>query len=204
MSMGCAGGGCPPARPVRGAARKRGTFVKRLALALALLAVPLLAIDAGAGTLPADVPALGYSPRHLDRTVDPRQDFYRYAAGTWLTTTEIGPSDADVGSFTLLARRLDSQLLAQVKDAAAATDAPPGSPRRQVGDFYRAAMDTARRDALGLQPLAADLQRIAMAGDTPADVAGAPLLHLDAFHQAFGTRPGDPMWRDPAQRVVIW
>jgi putative endopeptidase len=34
--------------------------------------------------------------------------------------------------------------------------------------------------------------------------AVAPLLHLDAFHQAFGTRPGDPMWRDPKQRVVIW
>ena len=30
------------------------------------------------------------------------------------------------------------------------------------------------------------------------------LLHLDAFHEAFGTRPGDPMWRDPQQRVVIW
>ncbi|NLZ41794.1 MAG: M13 family metallopeptidase, partial [Comamonadaceae bacterium] len=34
--------------------------------------------------------------------------------------------------------------------------------------------------------------------------AVAPLLHLDAFHEAFGTRPGDPMWRDPKQRVVIW
>jgi putative endopeptidase len=33
--------------------------------------------------------------------------------------------------------------------------------------------------------------------------AVAPLLHLDAFHQAFGSRPGDPMWRDPTQRVVI-
>jgi putative endopeptidase len=32
----------------------------------------------------------------------------------------------------------------------------------------------------------------------------APLLHLDAFHQAFGTRPGDPMWRAPKERVVIW
>jgi putative endopeptidase len=34
--------------------------------------------------------------------------------------------------------------------------------------------------------------------------AVAPLLHLDAFHDAFGTRPGDAMWRDPTQRVVIW
>jgi putative endopeptidase len=29
-------------------------------------------------------------------------------------------------------------------------------------------------------------------------------MHLDAFHEAFGTRPGDAMWRDPVQRVVIW
>jgi putative endopeptidase len=34
--------------------------------------------------------------------------------------------------------------------------------------------------------------------------AVAPLLHLDAFHEAFGTRPGDAMWRDPKQRIVIW
>ena len=32
----------------------------------------------------------------------------------------------------------------------------------------------------------------------------APLMNLDAFHQAFGTRPGDAMWRKPADRVRIW
>jgi len=31
-----------------------------------------------------------------------------------------------------------------------------------------------------------------------------PLLHLDAFHKAFGTRPGDAMWRAPAMRMRIW
>jgi hypothetical protein len=31
-----------------------------------------------------------------------------------------------------------------------------------------------------------------------------PLLNLDAFHQAFGTRPGDAMWRAPQERVRIW
>jgi predicted metalloendopeptidase len=32
----------------------------------------------------------------------------------------------------------------------------------------------------------------------------APLMNLDAFHQAFGTRPGDAMWRKPTDRVRIW
>ena len=31
-----------------------------------------------------------------------------------------------------------------------------------------------------------------------------PLLNLDAFHKAFKTRPGDAMWRAPADRVRIW
>jgi putative endopeptidase len=28
--------------------------------------------------------------------------------------------------------------------------------------------------------------------------------NLDAFHKAFGTKPGDGMWLDPEERVVIW
>ena len=122
-----------------------------------------------AGSFLTDVPALGYSPQNMDRSVDPRQDFYRYAAGNWLKKTEIAPSDPDVGGFTLLAHNLDRQLLTLIKAAAAATDAPKGSPRQQVGDYYKAAMDHARRDALGLKPLEADMQRIAAADGTPAD-----------------------------------
>jgi putative endopeptidase len=34
--------------------------------------------------------------------------------------------------------------------------------------------------------------------------AVAPLVNLDAFHKAFGTRKGDPMWRAPNKRVRIW
>ncbi len=30
------------------------------------------------------------------------------------------------------------------------------------------------------------------------------LRHIDRFHDAFGTKPGDPMWLDPAERVRIW
>ena len=31
-----------------------------------------------------------------------------------------------------------------------------------------------------------------------------PLRNMDAFHKAFGTKPGDPMWLPPAQRARIW
>lgn len=143
--------------------------MKRLLPTLALAVLGCVGQPAWSGSTPADVPALGYSPDSMDRSVDPRQDFYRYAAGNWLRRTEIAPSDSDVGGFTQLARQLDGQLLQLIRQVAAAPAAPKGSPQQQVADFYKAAMDSTRRNALGLQPLAADLQRIAAAHGTPAD-----------------------------------
>lgn len=31
-----------------------------------------------------------------------------------------------------------------------------------------------------------------------------PLSNMPEFHQAFGTQPGDAMWRDPQDRIEIW
>lgn len=153
-----------------------------------------------AGTVPDDVPALGYSPANMDIQVSPRQDFYRYAAGNWLKQTEIAPSDPDVGSFKLLAHNLDEQLLTLIKSAAA-TEAAKDSPRQQVGDYFKAAMDNARRDALGLKPLEPDMQLIAAAGSTPADygrlaarlqvaVGGSPLIMVGGMPDAKDSSTG--------------
>jgi putative endopeptidase len=156
-------------------------IVNRRQLAIALLLLGSVGQPAWSGTFPSDVSSLGYSPQNMDRSVNPRQDFYRYAAGNWLRKTEIAPSDPDVGGFTLLAHQLDTQLLALIKDAAAASDLPKGSPRQQVGDFYKAAMDSHRRAAVGLQPLQADLQRVAAATGTPADYGALSARVQDAY-----------------------
>ena len=34
--------------------------------------------------------------------------------------------------------------------------------------------------------------------------ATQPLRNTDAFHEAFGTRPGDAMYLPPEERVVVW
>ncbi|MCZ8253653.1 MAG: M13 family metallopeptidase [Hylemonella sp.] len=133
---------------------------------MGLLAGTLLVLASSPQAQPA-APELGYSAAHMDRSISPRKDFYRYANGAWLRSTQIPPSEADVGGFTQLAANLDQKLSALIHEAAA-SKAPRGSPRQQIGDYYRAAMDTARLDALGLQPLAADLQRLE-AINTPAE-----------------------------------
>lgn len=155
--------------------------MKSSCLALVCLALCALTQQASSGAAPSDVPGLGYSPANMDPNIDPRQDFYRFAAGGWLKRTEIAPSDPDVGGFTQLAQQLDRQLLALIAEASTAAGAPKGSPRQQVGDFYKAAMDLERRRALGLSPIAADLKQVAQSKGTPADYGSSSGLLQDRY-----------------------
>ncbi|MFO1313048.1 MAG: M13 family metallopeptidase [Burkholderiales bacterium] len=135
----------------------------RHACALALAcSVALATTIAAPGRAAAKEPVLGYSPDNMDTRADPRRDFYRYAVGNWLDRTAIPASEPDIGAFNQLEINLDRQLVGLIKDAAAAS-AAPGSPRQQIGDYWRSAMDLARLDKLGLEPLQPDLDRIATA-----------------------------------------
>lgn len=138
-----------------------------LLVSLIATGISTAALTAGAATEgPALESRLGYSVENMDKRISPRDDFYRYANGNWLKRSTIPASEPDLGGFTGLAANLDVQLLKLIKDAATSV-APAGSPKQQVGDYYRAAMDTARLDALGLQPLQADLDRLSDS-DSPA------------------------------------
>ena len=128
--------------------------------ALGLYGAALATAVAAPGGAAAKEAVLGYSPANMDKRVSPRQDFYRYAVGNWLDRTGIPASEPDIGAFNQLEINLDRQLLKLIKDAAAA-NAAPGSPRQQIGDYWRAAMDLKRLDELGIKPLQDDLDRIA-------------------------------------------
>ncbi len=41
----------------------------------------------------------------------------------------------------------------------------------------------------------------ARAGPVPGNI---PLTNIQAFYEAFDVKPGDKMYRDPANRVKIW
>jgi putative endopeptidase len=137
-----------------------------------------------AGSFPTDVPALGYSLKNMDQTVDPRQDFLRYAAGTWLKKTEIAPTDPGVGGFRLLFHNLSDQLVDLVRKAAEAPAENRDRVQQQVGDFYRAAMDTQRLDAIGLKPIEGYLKSI----DQLHDANGLGKL-VGQIQLGFGSSP---------------
>ena len=126
-----------------------------------------------------DTGNLGFSITNIDASADPKQDFYRFAAGGWLDQAVIPETESQVNGYTQLTRRVNEQIMTLLQNASeASADAPRGSVEQQVGDFYAAAMDTERLEALGMTPLQPELERIDAVA-VPADLA-ATLAHLVA------------------------
>ena len=141
------------------------------------LALGFLVVALTAGTSAQDrvtkVP--GIDTAGMDVSVRPQDDFFRYVNGKWVDDTEIPPDQSTHGSFAILRTEAQTAVRAIIEEEARAPSAP-GSLAQKVGDFYKTYMDTAQRDALGIAPLKAELDRIATiktAKDLPAAFARA-------------------------------
>lgn len=107
----------------------------------------------------AEIGEWGFDLDGMDTTVDPGNDFFRYANGEWLDTTEIPADLSNYGMFTELALEAEQQVQAIIVELAE-TGGEAGSPEQQVGDLYASWMNTEALDARGLeaiQPLMAEI-----------------------------------------------
>ena len=124
-----------------------------------------------AATAPASAQQLGVDLAAMDRSVRPQDDFYRFVNGVWLETTEIPGDRSNYGTFTELADRAELALRAIVEEASDQA-AAAGSERAKIGALYRSFMDTTRIEALGIEPVRPELDRIA-AIDSPDELTAA-------------------------------
>ncbi|HSA82088.1 MAG TPA: M13 family metallopeptidase [Geminicoccaceae bacterium] len=139
-------------------------------LAIGLVSGAALASSISSGSLAQDareLPPLGpddlmFSVENMDLSVDPADDFYRFAAGGWLATVKRPEDLAAYGFSVVQQERIKATMMALLPQTAEqALTAPKGSVTQIVGDFYTAYMDTERRDARGIEPLRDELDRIA-------------------------------------------
>ena len=110
-------------------------------------------------------------PSTFDPDVRIQDDLFRHVNGPWLRDAPIDPDRATAGAFVGLAddaEKLVRTIIEGCRDAVEAGSAE--GEARQIGDLYASFMDTDRIDALGTEPLAADLQRIDGISDVPTFV----------------------------------
>ncbi|MFL5492934.1 MAG: M13 family peptidase, partial [Gemmatimonadales bacterium] len=103
----------------------------------------------------------------MDTTVQPGDSFYQYANGTWLKQTEI-PADRSSWSPDAVLSELTDRRTADLIREVAKSDAPAGSDRRKIRDYYASFMDTTSIEEKGLTPLKPALDSIAALADRKA------------------------------------
>jgi putative endopeptidase len=109
----------------------------------------------------ADARKLGFDVKNMDPRVRPQDDFYKHVNGGWLQNTQMPADRPRYGAFIELAEKSEAALKVIIEEAAANKARKPGSDEQKVGDLYLSFMDTQRIDSLGLEPVRADLQRVA-------------------------------------------
>ena len=104
-------------------------------------------------------PASGLELSSLDKSVEPAQDFYRYANGGWLKRNVMPPEVPEWGRIDRLSQE-NHQDLYEIVVKSSISHAAKGSLEQQLGDFYVSGTDTYRLDLQGIQPLQHDLTQI--------------------------------------------
>lgn len=95
----------------------------------------------------------GFNLAGRDTSVNPGDDFFRYAGGLAFDQIQIPSDRTSYGSFALLRELSDNRMMALVEGLAARNDLTPGSDEAKIRDAYRSYMDEARIEALDDQPL---------------------------------------------------
>jgi predicted metalloendopeptidase len=133
--------------------------------AAALTLIPVSFRSPASGPAPTG-PIQGLDIAGIDRTVTPGDDFFAFANGAWLKSTEIPPDRSSWGvgeQLTELTAKRNAELIRNAGASAAA-----GTEARKIGDYYASFMDEAAIEKRGLKPLESGLRSI----DTIRDRAG--------------------------------
>ncbi len=109
---------------------------------------------------------LGVEVKNFDTHVRPQDDFYKYVNGSWEKSTKIPADRVRYGTFIELSDKSEAALKAIIEEAAADKSAKEGSDTQKVRDLYLGFMDTQRIESQGLDPIRADLQRVAAVKST--------------------------------------
>jgi endothelin-converting enzyme/putative endopeptidase len=132
----------------------------------------------------------GFDPSAMDRSVQPCDDFYQFACGTWVKNNPVPADRSRYGRFDELTER-NQATLRSILDGVSKPDPKRNAVDQKIGDYYATCMDDAGIEKKGAAALKPELDRIA-AIKTKAEIAGA-LAHLHNSGSSgifrFGSQP---------------
>ena len=110
------------------------------------------------------VPIPGFDTSSIDASVDPCNDFYKFACGKFAANHPIPADQSGVDQFYALSN-VNTQELNEILTKAAAAGAGRSPDEQKIGDYYAACMNTELIEQKGLEPIEPLLKEIDGLGD---------------------------------------
>mgnify|MGYP002858374314 CR=1 FL=1 len=137
------------------------------------------------------VPAIELS--NMDTSINPADDFFRYANNNWLKNNPIPEEYSTFGAFTEIDQRNEKIIQDIIDEASKDANATQGSMSQKIRDFYNAGMDTVAIDERGYSELLPYFEQIDKLSDKAELAALLGDLHKNGFSGFFNAGPSlDP------------
>lgn len=102
----------------------------------------------------------GINLNHMDKSVKPTEDFFKFVNGTWLKNTEIPADKTRWGSFDELRQNTDKDALAILKSASKNPKYKSNTDQGKAVNLFKTIMDTISRNKQGIAPIKPYLAKI--------------------------------------------
>jgi putative endopeptidase len=141
---------------------------------------------------------------HIDSTVKPGDDFFDYANGKWFKENPIPASESSNGIWQIIQDTINAQVRNVCETSAALADAPKGSNKQKIGDFFSSGMDSISLNRKGISDLRADLAMIDGIKDLNGVMKAAAYIHIVAGSPLFAFGVGQDDRISDKNAVFIW
>ena len=111
-------------------------------------------VAAGQGNLKS-----GIDPTNLNKAVSPAEDFYEFACGGWMKKNPLPAAYSRYGSFDQLAENNNKRINTILNELKSKTYAE-GTTERKLSDLYKLAIDSVRRNELGVKPVMPNINKL--------------------------------------------
>lgn len=124
----------------------------------------------------------GITLEHIDNSVNPGDDFFRYTNGKWLDSVSIPDDKASYGAFSILRDEAQEHVMNIIRNSAEG-DFAIGTDEQKVGGLYNSFLNIEERNKIGVAPLQSEFDKI----DAIADHTQLATHFAYANKHSFGT-----------------